>query len=321
VTDDSRTGLVGNGTPPASETRRAVERPPALDLGLLALAICAVSTSGPLIAAAAAPALAIAFWRNAMATGLLVPIAWVRCRAELRGLSSREWWLAVLAGAFLAAHFGTWVPSLRYTSVASATALVATQPIWSAFIARGLGHEVPRRAWVGIGVAVAGAIALTGADFSVSTRALGGDALALAGAALAAAYVAVGGEVRRSVSTTAYTTVCYGTAAVLLLVVCLVARVHLVGYSGRTWLQLVALTLGPQLLGHSVINRVLRTTPATVVSLAILFEVPGAALVAALALNQHPPAAVLPGLALLLVGLAIVVSGRQVGAPPPMPVE
>jgi drug/metabolite transporter (DMT)-like permease len=321
MTDDGRIGLVRSGTPTASAPRSAVARPPTLDLGLLALAICAVSTSGPLIAAAAAPALAIAFWRNAMASGLLVPFALARCRAELRGLSAREWRLAILAGAFLAAHFGTWVPSLRYTSVASATALVATQPIWSALVARGLGHEVPRRAWIGISVAVAGAIALTGADFSVSTRALVGDGLALAGGALAAAYVAVGGEVRRSVSTTAYTTVCYSTASVLLLGVCLVAGLQLTGYSGRTWLQLVALTLGPQLLGHSLINRVLRTTPATVVSLAILFEVPGASLVAAVTLHQHPPLAVVPGLALLLAGLAIVVTGRPAGVPATEPVE
>jgi drug/metabolite transporter (DMT)-like permease len=301
--------------------RNAVERPPALDLALLIVAVSAVSTSGPLIAAAAAPALAIAFWRNAMATGVLAPIALVRARHELRRLTRREWSLAVIAGAFLAAHFATWVPSLRYTSVASATALVATQPIWNGLVARGMGHHVPRRAWVGIGIAVVGAAALTGADVNVSSRALTGDVLAVAGAILAAMYVAVGGEVRRSVSTTAYTTICYGTAAVLLLAVCLIGGLHLTGYSGKTWWQLAALTIGPQLLGHSVINRVLSTTPATVVSLAILFEVPGAAFVAWLALNQHPPADILPGIALLLVGLAVVVSGRTPDVEPAVPVE
>jgi drug/metabolite transporter (DMT)-like permease len=301
--------------------RNAVERPPSLDLVLLVVAVSAVSTSGPLIAAAAAPALAIAFWRNAMASGVLLPIALVRNRGELRSLTRREWLLAVTAGVFLAGHFAAWVPSLRYTSVASATALVATQPIWNALIARGLGHHVPRRAWTGIAIAVIGAAALTGADFSVSSRALTGDVLAVTGAILAAAYVAVGGEVRRSVSTTAYTTACYGTAALLLLAVCLSARLHLSGYSGKTWLQLVALTIGPQLLGHSVINRVLSTTPATVVSLAILFEVPGAAFVAWLALHQHPPASILPGIALLLIGLAVVVSGRTPDVEPSVPVE
>ena len=298
-----------------------MERPPALDIGLLVIAVAAVSTSGPLIAAAAAPALAIAFWRNAMATGVLLPVAMVRSRDELFHLTRRERRLAVVAGGFLAAHFATWVPSLRYTSVASATALVATQPIWNALIARGMGQHVPRRAWVGIFIAVIGAAALTGADFSVSARALFGDMLALAGAALAAAYVAVGGEVRRTVSTTSYTTICYGTASVLLLIVCVVAGLDLAGYSAKTWLQLVALTLGPQLLGHSVINRVLRTTPATVVSLAILFEVPGAAFVAWVALGQHPPASIIPGVALLLTGLVVVVSGRTPNLPAEVPVE
>jgi drug/metabolite transporter (DMT)-like permease len=305
-----------------SDTRRnAVERPPALDLGLLLVAVLAVSTSGPLIAAAAAPALAIAFWRNAMATGVLAPVALVTSRDELRGLNRREWGLALAAGTLLALHFAAWVPSLRYTSVASATALVATQPIFSGLIARGQGHHIPTRAWIGIGIAVSGAVALSGADFSVSSRALGGDALALAGGALAAGYVAAGGEVRRSVSTTAYTTICYGTASVLLLAVCVAARVDLTGYDGRTWLQLAAMTVGPQLLGHSVINRVLRSTPATVVSLAILFEVPGAALVAWLALHQHPSLSALPGLALLMIGLAVVISGRTADVEPTLPAE
>jgi drug/metabolite transporter (DMT)-like permease len=265
--------------------------------------------------------LAIAFWRNAMACGVLVPLALTRRRAELFSLSRREVRLAVIAGLLLAAHFATWVPSLTYTSVASATALVATQPIWSATIARAQGHEVPRRAWWGIGIAVAGAVVISGVDLSVSGRALFGDALALIGAVFAALYVAVGAEVRRSVSTTTYTTLCYGTAAVVLLAVCLIARLDLSGYSAKTWLQLVALTLGPQLLGHSVINRVLRTTSATVVSIAILFEVPGAAIVAAVALDQLPPAGVLPGVALLLAGLVLVVSDRPATSEPTQPTE
>src|SRR5947208_5244443 len=102
--------------------------PPTADLSLLVVGLVAVSTSGPIITATAAPALAIAFWRNALATGVLVPLTLVRHRAEVARLRPRERWLAAAAGVFLALHFGTWVPSLRYTGVASATALVSTQP-------------------------------------------------------------------------------------------------------------------------------------------------------------------------------------------------
>src|SRR3954470_10199727 len=124
--------------------------PPTADLPLITIAVLAVSTSGPIIAATAAPALAIAFWRNAMATGVLVPVALTRARAELTRLTSRERALAAAAGVLLAAHFATWVPSLTYTSVASATALVSTQPIWAALLARRAGHRIPPAAWAGI---------------------------------------------------------------------------------------------------------------------------------------------------------------------------
>lgn len=274
---------------------------------VLAVGLAAVSTSGPLIAATAAPALAIAFWRNAMASGVLLPWSALRARAELRSLSRREWTLALVAGFLLAAHFATWVPSIGYTSVASATALVATQPVWAALLARGRGVRLGGAAWTGIAVAVIGAAALTGADVSVSGRALFGDLLAIVGGLFAAAYVTAGGEVRRSVSTTAYTTVCYTVTSVVLVLVCFAGHQQLAGYSAATWWRLIALTVGAQLLGHSLFNRVLRSTGPVVVSLSILLEVPGAALIAALFVHQGVRLGQLPGAVLLLVGLVVVI--------------
>jgi drug/metabolite transporter (DMT)-like permease len=295
--------------------------PPRTDLALLVVALSAVSTSGPIIAATAAPALAIAFWRNAMASGLLVPWALMRHRGELSRLGGRERRLAVFAGVLLAAHFATWVPSLDYTSVSSATALVSVQPVWAALLARRAGHVIPRRAWVAIAVAVAGAALVTGVDVTLSGRALLGDLLAVIGGYFAAAYMVAGSEVRRSVSTTTYTTVCYLTTSVVLLVVCAVGRQSLAGYSANAWLKLAALTLGAQFLGHSLFNVVLRTTSPTVVSLSILFEVPGASLIAALWLHQRPHAAAVPGLLLIMAGVAAVVTTRDRAVAPAVPVE
>jgi len=284
-------------------------------LVLLLVSLTAVSTSAPLIAVTAAPALAIAFWRNAMASAVLVPIALARNLAELRSLSRREWRLCVLAGALLAGHFATWVPSVSLTSVASATALVATQPVWAALLARTAGRRVRRAVWVGIVVAVVGAALLTGVDISLSGRALAGDALATVGGALAAAYVTAGAAVRVRVSTTSYTTLCYGSCGLLLLAVCLISRQRLGGYDGETWLKLAALTAGAQLLGHSLFNVLLRSISATTLSLAILFEVPGATLIAAIWLGQVPPLSAVPGLTLLLVGTGIVVRSGTRAAP------
>src|SRR5262249_22262678 len=144
------------------------------------------------------------------------------------------------------------------------TALVATQPVWAALLARAQGRRVPRGVWVGIVLAVLGAGMLTGADLRLSGRALVGDLLALLGGALAAGHLTVGAAVRARVGTTTYTTICYGCCSVLLLGVCVLGGQQLAGFDTATWLKLAALTVGAQLLGHSLANVVLRTTSPTV---------------------------------------------------------
>jgi drug/metabolite transporter (DMT)-like permease len=287
----------------------------------MVVGVLGVSTSGPLIAAMAVPALAIAFWRNALGVAVIGPYALLRHRSELAGLGRRDLVLTLLSGTALALHFATWVPSLFYTSVASSTALVVMQAGWAALFSRLAGQHVARGAWLGMGLAVVGCVVLTGVDFSLSARALFGDLLALLGGVFSALYVVLGQEVRARVSTTSYTTLCYGWCAALLLVVCLVGGQSLGGYAADDWLKIAALTVFAQLLGHSVFNLVLRSTSATVVSTAILFEVPGAAILAAIWLGQTPPVAAIPALALLLAGVAIVIRAGGRDAVPALPTD
>ena len=124
---------------------------------------------------------------------------------------------------------------------------------------------------------------------------------------LAALYVTVGEQVRRRTSNPTYTMVCYAVAAVALLGLIVALRVPLVGFTARDWLLILAVTVGAQLLGHSVVNRVLATTSATVVSLAILLEMPGSTLIAAAWLGQVPPVGIIPAVVLLFVGIALVI--------------
>jgi drug/metabolite transporter (DMT)-like permease len=281
----------------------------------LTVAVLAISSSGPMIAYAAAPAIAIAFWRNALAVGALGPVALARRSPELAGLLGahrREGLFCVLAGAALAVHFGLWVPSIKLSTVATATALVATQPVWQGLIAVGQGRRLPGLTWVGIGLAVVGAIAAPGADVGVSAGAVLGDVMALGGGVASAVYTALGERARVTTSTTSYTAVCYTVCAALLLGLALALGEPLVGYALPTWLALVGLTVGPQLLGHSLFSFALRRVSATTVSVLILLEVPGAALIGWVWLGQLPRPAALPGLATLVAGVVVVVvAGRR----------
>jgi drug/metabolite transporter (DMT)-like permease len=295
-----------------------MSRPPPVDLVLLGVAVAAVSTSAPLIRGASAPSLAVAMWRTALALPVLALVVAVsrRSRRQIAVLvaGGAERRRSAAAGLLLALHFATWVPSLSFTSVASSTALVATQPVWAAVIARWRGEHIARGTWAGIGVAMAGVVVLSGVDLSIEPRALLGDVLALVGGALAAAYVTVGADVRRTLTTSVYAVVCYSVAAGALLVVCLVGREPLAGYDAGTWWALVGLTVGPQLLGHTVLNRVLSTTSATLVSVAILFEIVGAALLAWAFFGEVPPLSAAPAGVLIAAGLVMVV--RMSGEPP-----
>ncbi|MGV9265077.1 DMT family transporter [Kitasatospora sp. NPDC003701] len=284
---------------------------PRIDLLLLAVSVSGISLSAPLISATAAPALAIAFWRNVMSVGVLGPYALLRHRAELRGIGRRALLLAVAAGALLAVHFALWMPSLRMTSVASATALVTTTPLWTILLMRLRGVRAPRAVWIGMTVAFAGVLVLTGVDLTLSPRALLGDALALGAGLAAAGYMLLGAEVRRTVSTTAYTLVCYATTAVVLLAVCLAAGTSMSGWPAGVWWQIVLLMVTAQLLGHSLSNRVVRTLGPSLTSTAILLETPGAALIAALWLGQWPPVAAYPAVVLILLGLVLVARGGR----------
>lgn len=280
-------------------------------LVLAGIAVLAVSLAAPLMASLVVPPLAIAFWRNAIATGVLAPVALTAKRVELASLRGWPAGLVLLAGLCLAVHFGSWVTSLTMTSVASSTAIVSLQVIWVVGYDLLRGAAVGGRVVAGVLVATTGALVVSGVDLSISARALAGDGLALVGSVAMAAYTVIGGRARQTVSTTAYTFGCYGTAAALLLVAVLVSGQRLGGYDADQWALLVLVAVTAQLLGHSVLNHLLATVSPMLVSLVLLLEIPGASLIAAAWLGQVPGPGAVVGLLLILAGMAAVVLAAQ----------
>jgi drug/metabolite transporter (DMT)-like permease len=276
---------------------------------MLTLAVAGACSSGPLMAAAGVAAVAVGMWRNLLATVLIAPWAF-RDRRSLMALDRADRIRIGVAGAMLAAHFATWASSLRMTNVASAVALVALQAAWVVLFVWWQTRSIGPHVLVGLVLGLAGTLVVSGFDLTVSDRALYGDLLALAGGMFGAAYVVIGSKVRETTSTTAYTFSCYGIAALCLLVVCLVGRVDLYDYSTADWARIVAVTLGAQIVGHSLVNHVLAVLTPSVVSLALLFETPGASLLAGIFLGQNPPVAVYVGIGLVLAGLAFVITDK-----------
>ncbi len=293
----------------------STSRPPIPPVLGILIGVVAVSFAAIFIryaSAAGAPALAIAAWRLSLASLLLVGPAWVQAREELSGLTRRETVLGLLSGAFLAAHFATWISSLELTSVASSVALVTMYPLFAAVAsALWLRERLRPIGWAGVVLSVVGSILVALTDAGAAGRdSLLGDGLALAGAVTGAGYFLVGRQLRRRLSLLAYISLTYGTAAVVLVLVALAARVPLFGYSPTVYGLFFLLAAVPQLVGHSSFNWALRYLSATFVTVTVVGEPIGATIWAFLLFGERPGGLKALAGALILVGIVLTSRGE-----------
>jgi drug/metabolite transporter (DMT)-like permease len=129
----------------------------------------------------------------------------------------------------------------------------------------------------------------------------------LLGAVTVGLYYLVGRSLRQRLSLWPYVGLVYGACLLALLVFALVDGTTLTGFAPREWMLFGGIALGPMLLGHTGFNWSLRYVPAYVVSLAVLAEPVGAAVLAYLipAIHETPSVAVLLGGGVVLVGLGV----------------
>ncbi len=270
----------------------------------IALGIVAVSF-GAIFArlAGEASAFAIAAWRLTLAAVVLAPFALFQ---SPRTMDRANLIRSIISGSALACHFVLWISSLEYTTVASSVLFVSTHPI---FVGLGsllfLRERLLRRLVIGILLAVAGGALIGFGDFRFGGAALRGDLLALGGGVTAAIYMLIGRRVRRTVSLPEYVATSYGTAAVLVLLLCWITQTRLVGFAASTYGYLLLLGLIPQLIGHSTINWALKRLSAPRVSLFVLGEPVGSTLLAMILFREYPGGLNLLGAAIILIGIYI----------------
>jgi drug/metabolite transporter (DMT)-like permease len=271
---------------------------------VLAIAALGTSSGAVLVRLAESPAAVTAFWRLAISVACLVPVLLYRGDwREWKSLGMRETSLLGLSGLCLALHFLTWFRSLDYTSVASSTVLVSTHPLFVGLLStRLLGERPTRSEWVGLSLAVAGALAVGWGDFRAGPDPVRGDLLAISAAVLAALYFVAGRRLRRSLGLLPYVVPVYSIAGVICLLYGRSVDLQFAGWPAGTWWALVGLAVGPTILGHTGFNWALRHVRAYVVSVILLFEPLGATLLAILVLGR----AELPGMNTLVGGTAIL---------------
>ena len=95
---------------------------------LLTISIITISFAAIFVKWSEATATIISMYRMYLASALLLPMVFVK-RSEFKKLTKKGWASLMIAGVFLALHFALWFESLKLTTVASSTIILALQPI------------------------------------------------------------------------------------------------------------------------------------------------------------------------------------------------
>ena len=274
--------------------------------------VLAVSTGAIFARLAEAPALVIAAYRVGLASLILAPIAWWQVSDELLGLKKKEYLLAGLAGLFLALHFGTWISSLNYTSVANSVVLVNTNPIWVGVLTPLMSKD--RLSWmtrIGIVISVIGGVIIGAGDFAIGRQALWGDFLALLGSICAAMYLLLGRNLRQKLSLLAYIALCYGSAAIILWSLVLALHLPVVGFSPGTYSAFVGMAVISQIIGHSSYNWALKWFSASLIAVSLLGEPIGATILAYIIFGETLTWTKFVGGTLILAAIYLAARGEK----------
>lgn len=96
----------------------------------LAISIIAISFAAVFVKMSSAPSSILSMYRLWIIVLIMLPIVWKK-REEFHKIQIKDWGFLIGSGFFLALHFLLWFESLKHTTVASSTIILALQPIVS----------------------------------------------------------------------------------------------------------------------------------------------------------------------------------------------
>ena len=260
---------------------------------------------------------ATAFYRFAFA----VPVLWVwlgasRRRDGRRGRSVRrpsrpaDYAKLGLAGLFFAADMGFWHWSIAYTSVANATLLANTAPV---FVVLGgwliFGRRFGPVFLLGMAMAMAGTAVLMQTSLSLDARHLTGDIFGVVTGVFYGSYLLTVERLRAEFSTATIMSHAIPVSAVAILVVSVITGESLIAITLHGWAVLIGLALVSQVCGQSLIAYGLAQLPVAFASVILLIQPVLSALFAWALLDERVSARQGAGAIVVLAGIWVARRG------------
>jgi drug/metabolite transporter (DMT)-like permease len=273
---------------------------------VIIIGVVSVSFAAILIRLAEAPPLVIATYRVFLAALITWPLTLTYSKGELKTLTGRDTGLLFLSSIFLALHFGFWISSLKYTSIATSVILVTSSPIFVAVASYLILKEtVSRKIILSIGVCIGGTALIGYDNWTLGSESLLGGVLAFLGSITVTGYMIIGRKLRQRIGILVYSSMTYSFTALILLTASLIWGYSFFHFKPETYWMLVLLAVGPQILGHLSLNWALRYVSATLITIAVLGEPVGANILAYLIFNETPRPLEIVGGIFILLGIIV----------------
>ncbi|WP_181706580.1 DMT family transporter [Chthonobacter rhizosphaerae] len=273
--------------------------------GALVLGAVAMGVSPVMVRLADVGPYASAFWR----VGLALPILylWARSEAGNAAIAAALRTPAVLiAGLLFAGDLFFWHLAIVNTTVANATFLATTAPIWVVLGSWALiGERVERQVMVGLALCVAGGAVLLGGSYSLAPERIWGDLYGIVTSLFFGGYFLALRVARRTVASGAATFASTVVTAPVLLAVAAVLEPTLWPASLGGVAALFGLAFISHAGGQGLLAFALGHLPAAFSSLVIFLEAVAAALIAWLVLGETLGLEQAIGGSLILGGIVI----------------
>lgn len=258
----------------------------------------------------------VATVRTLMAFLILVPVFFARKKEEIiRQIPTKENVMVAVSGILLGLHLISWIASIYFTSIASASVLVTIHPIALILFERFVyKYNFRSTVWMGVLIAFSGSLVLGYSDYdsdSIHANPLLGNSLATFAAFIFAAYFLIGNRVRQKRNWIEYVFPVYGWAAFT----CLIALLLIDGVpheiSGLVLLLGFGLAIGPQVAGHGALNYAVKYVSPTLIATLILFEPAVSSTIAYFLFDEVPHLLSFVGMMIILSGVVLTWSKKK----------
>ena len=209
------------------------------------------------------PALTLAFWRM-LSASLFLWCYSIKKPQKLISLNNRN--RILFAGFFLGMHFALFFVGVRITSVASATLLANTGPIFTILLSKFSGQKVSKSVVVGLFISAFGIIIIQWSGFEAEGNNYWGNVFSLlSGFCIAMTYM-FASKIRKDTENILYGRSVFFVAAVTIFLVTMLSGGSIFSFSKGDIIWFVFLGVVPSILGHNMLNYCIKYLSPTAVA-------------------------------------------------------